>query len=113
MTGYDSQITITVPASLADVAAMIGRAMDADTGGAESFSRDIAGYDAEGEAVYADTITCRTVCTSAFRERAIAMLNDPAILHYAGVVDYAQRWTDLTPPTLEQCVNFVAAAKVE
>lgn len=40
---YDAQITITVPASLADVAALIGRAMDTDTGGAESFSRAISG----------------------------------------------------------------------
>ena len=110
---YDSQITITLPASLADIASLIGRAMDTDTGGADSFSRDIASYDAEGEAVYADTITCRTVCTSAFRERALAMLNDPAILHYACVVDYGIRWPDHTPPTMQQCVDFVAKATVE
>lgn len=112
MSGYDAQITITVPASLADIAALIGRAMDPDTGGDKSFSRDILRYEND-EPVYADTITCRTVCRLEFRERALAMLADPAILFYACAYDYAQRWQGHTPPTLEQCQLFVAAATVE
>jgi hypothetical protein len=108
---YDAHISITVPASLADVAALVGRAMDPDTGGAESFVRDVLEY-VDGEPVYADTITCSTVCRSAFKARALAMLADPAILFYACAQDYAQRWPDMTPPTLEQCQAFVAAATV-
>lgn len=109
MTIYDAHITITVPASLASVAAMVGRAMDPDTGGSESFARDVVDY-VEGEPVYADTITCSTVCRSAFKDRARVMLADPSVLYYACAQDYAQRWPTLTPPTLEQCAAFVAAA---
>lgn len=102
MTGYDSHLTITVPASLADVAAMVGRAMDPDTGGDKSFTLDESG----------ETVTCRTVCRPEFRARALAMLTDPSILWYACQQDYAQRWPDHTPPTLEQCQAFAKAATI-
>lgn len=113
MTGYDSHLTITVPASLADVAAMVGRAMDPDTGGAESFSRDVIGYSETGDPLYGDTITCRTVCGAAFRAQAMAMLGNPAALKALCDADYAKRWPGITPPTLEQCAAFVASVKVE
>lgn len=109
---YDAHISITVPASLADVAALVGRALDPDTGGAESFTRDVLGYDADDQPVYGDTVTCSTVCHAAFRARALAMLADPAILFYACATDYARRWPEHTPPTLAQCIVFVQAATV-
>lgn len=111
MSSYDAHLTITVPASMADVAAMVGRAMDPDTGGIYSFTADITGYDGETP-VYGDTTTCRTVCRPEFKARALAMLADPAILWYACQQDYAQRWPDATPPTLEQCATFITAAEV-
>lgn len=103
MTGYDSHLTITVPASMADVAAMVGRAMDPDTGGDKSFTLDESG----------ETVTCRTVCRPEFRVRAMAMIGNARLLHMACQSDYLARWPGATMPTLEQCEAFVALAKVE
>jgi len=96
---YTHQITITVPAAFAATAAAIGRALDPDRGGADSF-RPVEGT---------DNISVTTPCTEEFALQVPAMLADPAMLHGAVTADYAARWADLTPPTLEECTAFCAA----
>lgn len=96
---YTNKITITVPASFTDVAAAIGRALDPDRGGADSF-RPVNGT---------ENIRVSTPCTVAFAAQVPAMLADPALLHGAVAADYATRWPDLTPPTPEECAAFCAA----
>lgn len=96
MTAYNRTLSIRLPASLLPIAQAISRALDPDTGGADSWQID------------GDTITTSTPCTSEFYDQAQAMLADPALLHYAVTQDYAARWQDLDPPTLADCQAFVA-----
>ena len=105
---YDTTLSIKLPAALADIAAMIGRALDPDSGGERSFTRIVTGTDAEGKPIYGDTISTTTPCTTAFKTQAEAMLANPALLHGAVSADYAKRWADLVPPTLAECESFCA-----
>ena len=92
---YTHTFKLSVPLELADLASAIGRAMDQDSGGADSF------HEVDG------VLVCETLCTEGFYLQAQAMLADPALLHYAVTQDYAARWADMTPPTLEECTLFV------
>ena len=96
MANYDSTFAITLPAALAEIAAKIGRAMDADVGGADSFQLSADGL----------TISTSTPCTSGFAEQAQYMLSHPEALFQAVAADYAARWADMTPPTLAECEAF-------
>lgn len=96
MSNYDHTLSITLPAALLPIAQSISRALDPDVGGSESWTLTEAG----------DTITTSTPCTSEFYEQAQYMLTDPAALHAACAADYAARWADLVPPTLEECESF-------
>ena len=96
---YDHQITITLPAALADIAASIARALDPDVGGDKSYRLSEDGL----------TISVTTPCTEVFYMQAQAMLADPALLHAVVAQDYATRWPEFTAPTLEQCQQFLAA----
>ena len=108
---YDATLTISIPNSLYDVACSIARAMDPDSGGAASYGPRTLMTD-EGVSYIPETYTTSTPCTSEFKAQAMAMLADPAMLHYAVSQDYAARWPDLTPPTLEECESFCAGVVV-
>lgn len=97
MSNYDHTLSLTVPATLLPIAQSISRALDPDVGGSESWQID------------GDNIFTSTPCTASFYEQAMAMLSAPEMLHYAVTQDYAARWADLTPPTLEECQAFCAA----
>ena len=104
---YDHTITLTIPASLYDIACAISRAMDPDSGGAASYGpRTRMVDDVE---VTPDTYTTSAPCTQEFYAQAQAMLSDPAMLFAAVSQDYATRWPDLTAPTLAECESFIAA----
>ena len=96
MTAYSHTLSLRLPASLLPIAQAISRALDPDSGGADSWMVD------------GDTIFTAGPCTEDFYNQAQAMLADPALLHYAVTQDYSQRWQDLTPPTLSECEQFVA-----
>lgn len=98
---YTHTFKLSVPLELADLASAIGRAMDQDSGGADSF------HEVDG------VLVCETLCTEGFYMQAQAMLSDPTLLHYAVTADYAARWPDLTPPTLDECEMFVACIAPE
>ena len=93
---YDATLSISFPAALAPIAAMIGRALDPDVGGHKSFSPSEDGL----------TISICTPCTSEFVTQAAYMLAHPESLHAAVSQDYAVRWADLTAPTLAECEQF-------
>ena len=109
---YTHTVKIKLPVAMADIAAAIGRALDPDTGGDKSFSRDITGTNAEGLPIYGDTISTSTPCTEAFSTQAMYMLTHPEALHAAVSADYAARWADLVPPTLAECEQFCAGVIV-
>ena len=102
MTGYTETLTVTVPETLAEIAAKIGKAFDPDSGGEHSFHADGNGL-----------LICRTPVKPFFKEQAFAMLQNAAYLHAACAQDYATRWPDLTPPTLAECEAFVAQVVLE
>jgi hypothetical protein len=104
---YSETLTLTVPAAQAPVASAIGRAMDPDVGGADSFRHPITGYADDGTPVLdRTTLTTTSACTPAFKVQALAMLADPALLFAACQADYANRWPGLTPPSLDDCQSF-------
>lgn len=114
MSTYSETITMTVPAALAAVAAAVGRAMDPDVGGAQSFRHPVTGYDAGGTPILdASTLTTTTACTPGFKAQAIAMLAAPALLFAACQADYAMRWPGFEPPSLDDCQAFCAALQIE
>ena len=92
---YTNTFKLSVPLELADLANASGRPIDQDSGGADSF------HEVDG------VLVCETLCTEGFYLQAQAMLADPALLHYAVTADYAARWADMTPPTLDECTLFV------
>ena len=111
-TTYTAKISMTLPDNLADIASKIGRALDPDVGGAESFSKRVTGY-VDDTPVYGDTLHCETLCTDEFFQNAQVMLSAPEILYQVCLADYEARWSDFTPPTLEDCQAFCAAVVIE
>ena len=102
MSNYDHKLIITIPPELLLVGKSISRALDNDVGGFDSWTPVL-----DGETITA--YVADTPCTQGFYEQALLMLDNPAMLHYAVTQDYAARWGDLVPPTLEECVAFCAA----
>jgi hypothetical protein len=94
LNAYTHTLTLTAPASLLSVASAIARALDPDTGGADSWQ------------TVGDVITMSTPCTEQFYNEALYLLTEPQALHTIVSDDYETRWADLTPPTLEQCNAF-------
>lgn len=103
---YNYTIRIEVPASQAIVAAKIGMSMDPDAGGAASWLPVITGYDSEGNPIHGNTIFVSTPCEKEFHDQVPVLLANPAMLHAIVVQDFANRWPDEVPPTLDECVSF-------
>lgn len=95
---YSERLIITVPDTLADVAAKIGKALDPDTGGEYSFHDNGDG-----------SITANTPCEPSFKEYAEYLMTSPSLLHEELLKAYAERWADLIPPTLEECSLFISS----
>jgi len=112
MTAYTHRLKLTIPASLYDVACAIARALDVDSGGANSWGPRNQ-VDSEGNETTPETYTTETPCTEVFHTQALAMLADAAMLHTVVAADYSKRWPDLTPPTLAECESFVAGVVLE
>jgi len=112
MTAYTHRLKLTIPASLYDVACAIARALDVDSGGANSWGPRNQ-VDSEGNETTPETYTTETPCTEVFHSQALAMLADAAMLHTVVAADYAKRWPDLAAPTLAECEAFVAGVVLE
>lgn len=96
MSDYNHALAITVPATLLTIAQTISRALDPDVGGYYSWQISEDGL----------TISTSAPCTSDFKVQAEYMLANPQALFDACAADYAARWADLVPPTLEECESF-------
>lgn len=95
---YNATLSITVPDTLKDIAAKIGKALDPDAGGEYSFT-------ARGDG----TINVTTPCEQQFKEQALVMMQYPTVLYEKVLEQYTTRWAELTPPTLAECELFCAS----
>lgn len=98
MSNYDHIFSMTLSADVADIAARVGKAMDSDVGGEYSFHDNGDG-----------TISTSTPCTAEFKAQGDYLMTNPDALFMAMQAAYAERWADLTPPTLAECQQFIAA----
>jgi hypothetical protein len=102
MSNYSERFTMTLSADVADIAARVGKAMDSDVGGEYSFHDNGDG-----------TISTSTPCTPEFKAQGDYLMTNPDALFMAMQGAYAERWAELTPPTLAECQAFIAAIIVE
>lgn len=96
----DYRVTVIVPPELADTASAVGRAMDIDVGGADSF------IEADG------VLTASTWASEAFASMFQYLITSPAGLYQAVAADYESRWPGLTPPDLPAITAFCQAASM-
>lgn len=96
----DYRVTVTVPVDLADTASAVGRAMDIDVGGADSF------IERDGQLV------AQTWASEAFASMFAYLIASPAGLHMAVAADYEARRPDLAPPDLPAIEAFCQAASM-
>ncbi len=94
----DYRVTVTVPLELAATASAVGRAMDIDVGGADSF------IERDGQLV------AQTWASEAFASMFAYLIASPAGLHMAVAADFATRWPELEPPDLTGITAFCEAA---
>lgn len=97
---YTSSIFVAVPESLLPIAPPIAQAFDPDTGGAKSFDTIRATKDG---------VTYAICYTPATPETAGGLSYFQAIsgaLYQYVTTDFAARWPDETPPTMEDCEAF-------
>ncbi len=92
---YNATLSITVPDTLKEVAAKIGKALDPDAAGEYSFTDRGNG-----------TINVTTPCRAEFKAQAEYMTTHPDMLYQVILADYATRWPELVAPTLADCTLF-------
>ena len=100
---YDHRIVCITPAPLTEIAAHVGRALDPDTGGAQSFSIALSATGSAPATHYA----LDTPCNVEFAQAAPWLL-DADLLHGSICRDYAARWPDVDTPTVEAVESFCA-----
>ena len=98
---YDHRIVCIIPAPLTEIAAHVGRALDPDTGGAQSFGIALS---STGNAT-ATHYALDTPCNAEFAQAAPWLL-DAALLHGSICRNYALRWPDVDLPTVDAVESF-------
>jgi hypothetical protein len=107
----DCRVTVTCPVELAAVASAVGRAMDIDVGGADSFVPVYASYDSYGKPVGEPIELCaQTWASQEFTEMFQYLIANPIGLYMAVSADYALRWGAMEPPDLPSIEAFCNAA---
>lgn len=107
-------ICITIPgtAEMYQIGYAISLALNPDKGDVSNFGPELR-MDADGNLVRPDVYTTFDFpCSESFAATAQALAADANLMHAAVTADYAQRWPELTPPTLEQCEAFCAAVEI-
>ena len=94
---YTHTMTVTVPDALVPVAKMLSKAFDEDSGGDLAFE----------STTYVSPITEHLAAAAPY------LLLDPAALHASVAADYASRWPDLDPPTLDDVTQFCEQATID
>ena len=100
---YDHRIVCIIPAPLTEIAAHVGRALDPDTGGAQSFSIALSATGKEPATHFALDAPCNVEFAA-----AAPWLLDANLLHGSICRDYALRWPDVDLPTVEAVTTFCA-----
>lgn len=100
MSNYTSSIFVAVPVSLLPISQPIAQAFDPDSGGARSF--DVIRAEKDGT-TYA---ICYTPAVPATANGLGYFAAVAGALHQYVTADFANRWPDQTPPTLEECETF-------
>lgn len=96
----DYRVTVTVPLDQAATASAVGRAMDIDVGGADSFvERD-------------GVLVAQTWASAEFAGMFDYLLANPPGLAQAVAADFATRWPLLAPPDLPGIVAFCQVASM-
>lgn len=98
MADYTEQFNLTLFDTVKDIAAKVGKGFDPDVGGEYSFIDNGDG-----------TISTSTPCTPEFKIQGELLMTDANMLYQAMQGAYAERWSDLSPPTLVECEQFIAA----
>lgn len=98
MANYIERFTLTVSDTVKAIAAKVGKGFDPDSAGEYSFHDNGNG-----------TISTSTPCDAQFKQEADYLMTDANALYGALQVKYAERWPDLTPPTLAECQAFIGA----
>ena len=99
---YSARFNLTLSDTVKDIAAKVGKGFDPDSGGEHSFHDNGDG-----------TISTSTPCTPEFKAQGEYLMTNPDALFMAMQGAYAERWPDLTPPTLAECQQFIAAIILE
>lgn len=94
----DFRVTVTCPLELAVTASAVGRAMDIDVGGADSF------VELDG------VLVAQTWASEEFASMFDYLLANPLGLAQAVDADFATRWPELTPPDLPDIEAFCQSA---
>ena len=100
MSKFDHLVTVSVPAELAATASAIGRAMDIDVGGADSF------IERDGRLV------AQTWASAEFTTMFEYLITRPEALYMAVSADYEARWAGLEPPNPLSVKAFCDAATI-
>lgn len=95
------RVTVTVPVELAATASAVGRAMDIDVGGADSF------VERDGQLV------AQTWASEAFALMFQYLIARPEALWQAVAADFEARWPDVPCPDLNAVQGFCASATLE
>lgn len=95
---YSARFNLTLSDTVKSIAAKVGKGFDPDAGGEYSFHDNGDG-----------TISTSTPCTPEFKRDGEMLMTDATMLYYAMQQKYAERWAELTPPTLAECQQFIAA----
>jgi len=109
MTDYSATLTITIPIAQRETGKRISRALDADIGGYEAFTR---GLDADmqpcelADAIY---VIYSSPCAQDLAGSLDYLLATPAVLQQMVQADYQQRWPDFEAPSLDEVTSFCAS----
>lgn len=94
---YTTKITMSAPIELLSTCTKIAKAMDPDRGGENSFQ-------------VGDTeIYTSFWATKSFSNTLQYLSTHSVELYNYCVEDYNRRWTNLIPPTLEECEQFTSS----
>lgn len=100
MSKYTSSIFVAIDTAHLPIAQPIARAFDPDSGGDKSFDVIRATKSGITYAICYTPATPETVAGLGYFKAV------PGALHGYVMQDYAERWGDLEPPTLEDCEAF-------
>lgn len=105
MSEWTHRAVIVVPIEHITLANAVAKAFDPDTGGALSFNILRCG----SPATHA---VCDTPLIEATANVFVNLQGNPALLHQMCVADYADRWPELNPPSLNECEQFLSAVQM-